>query len=322
MNGKIEKRAQAVSAEALERINGYTRRPYSAEEIYTFSVVLCDNEVDRDFECFTTKALEQMATLFVGKTGILDHDHSSRSQSARIYATQVRTFLEKRTTRGEVYAQLVAEAYIPRGAETDALIESIESGIRKEVSVGCAVAKRTCSICGQETCSHLRGRMYDGKRCVRILDNVTDAYEFSFVAVPAQRAAGVVKQFSRAEEKEVHSVYDILKRLETEESVTVSGGELERLREELKALETRAACGDRYRASLCTRIAKLSAVAQPMLKCTILDAMLKGLSIGELEETADSLGKMAQAHLPVMPQLAAAPADTGENTADDRAFCI
>ena len=59
-----------------------------------------------------------------------------------------------------------------------------------------------------------------------------------------------------------------------------------------------------------------------MLKRTILDAMLKGLSIGELEETADSLGKMAQAHLPVMPQLAAAPADTGENTADDRAFCI
>ena len=93
-------------------------------------------------------------------------------------------------------------------------------------------------------------------------------------------------------------------------------------REELKALETRAACGDRYRASLCTRIAKLSAVAQPMLKRTILDAMLKGLSIGELEETADALGKMAQAHLPVMPQLAAAQADTGENTADDRAFCI
>ena len=322
MNGKIEKRAQAVSAEALERINGYTRRPYSAEEIYTFSVVLCDNEVDRDFECFTTKALEQMAALFVGKTGILDHDHSSRNQSARIYATQVRTFLEKRTTRGEVYAQLVAEAYIPRGAETDALIESIESGIRKEVSVGCAVAKRTCSICGQEACSHLRGRMYDGKRCVRILDDVTDAYEFSFVAVPAQRAAGVVKQFSRAEEKEVHSVYDILKRLETEESVTVSGGELEQLREELKALETRAACGDRYRASLCTRIAKLSAVAQPTLKRSILDAMLKGLSIGELEETADALGKMAETHLPVMPQLALAPADTGEKTADDRAFCI
>ena len=57
MNGKILKGAQKIDAEALERINGYTRRPYSAEEIYTFSVVLCDNEVDRDFECFTTTAL-------------------------------------------------------------------------------------------------------------------------------------------------------------------------------------------------------------------------------------------------------------------------
>ena len=322
MNGKILKGAQKIDAEALERINGYTRRPYSAEEIYTFSVVLCDNEVDRDFECFTTKALEQMATLFVGKTGILDHDHSSRNQSARIYATQVRTFPEKRTARGEVYAQLVAEAYIPRGAETNALIESIESGIRKEVSVGCAVAKRTCSICGQESCGHLRGRVYDGKRCVRILEDVTDAYEFSFVAVPAQRAAGVVKQFSRAEKGEIQSVYDILKRLETEESVTVSGVELEQLREELKALETRAACGDRYRASLCTQIAKFSAVAQPTLKRGLLDAMLKGLTIGELEEAAGALGKMAEARIPVMPQLAGDTGDTLEKTADDRAFCI
>ncbi|MGN0478860.1 MAG: hypothetical protein ACI4GO_05470 [Hominenteromicrobium sp.] len=322
MNGKILKGAQMVGADALAQINGYTRRPYSAEEIYTFSVVLCDNEVDRDFECFTQKTLEQLAALFVGKTGILDHEHSSRNQSARIYAAEVRTFPEKRTSRGEVYAQLVAGAYIPRGEETNALIESIESGIRKEVSVSCAVAKRTCSICGQESCGHLRGRMYDGKRCVRILEDATDAYEFSFVAVPAQRAAGVVKQFSRAEKGEIRSVNDILKKLETEESVTISGTEAERLRGELKALEERAACGDRYRASLCAQIAKYSAVAQPALKRGILDAMLKGLTIGELEETAGVLGKMAEAHLPVMPQLAGDRTDTQEKTADDRAFCI
>ena len=36
----------------LALINRYTRRPFSEEEIYTFSVVLCDNEVDRDFERF------------------------------------------------------------------------------------------------------------------------------------------------------------------------------------------------------------------------------------------------------------------------------
>lgn len=322
MNGRIEKGGQAVGAETLERINAYTRRPYSAEEIYTFSVVLCDNEVDRDYECFTKRTLEQLAELFVGKTGILDHDHSSRSQSARIYAAEVRTFPEKRTACGEVYAQLVAEAYIPRGVQTDAFIASIESGIRKEVSVGCAVAKHTCSICGQETCGHLRGRLYDGKRCVRILDEATDAYEFSFVAVPAQRAAGVVKRFSRAEEGKVDSVYDILKRLETQDSVTVSGEELEALRAELKALHDRADCGDRYRASLCTQIAKLSAVAQPMFKRGLIDSILKGLTVGELEEMAQALGKMAEAHVPVVPQLAGKGIGTEKKAADDRAFCI
>ena len=33
------------------------------------------------------------------------------------------------------------------------------------------------------------------KRCHVVLSDVTDAYEWSFVAVPAQREAGVTKQF-------------------------------------------------------------------------------------------------------------------------------
>ena len=37
----------------LNLINNYTRRPLKKEEIYVFSVVLCDNEVDREYECFT-----------------------------------------------------------------------------------------------------------------------------------------------------------------------------------------------------------------------------------------------------------------------------
>ena len=51
---------------AMEKINLYTRRAYKPEEVYTFSVVLCDNEVDRDGECFTKETLEELAKLFVG----------------------------------------------------------------------------------------------------------------------------------------------------------------------------------------------------------------------------------------------------------------
>ena len=321
MNGLIQKSGQPDDA-VMEKINRYTRRPYKAEEVYTFSVVLCDNEVDRDFECFTLNALETLSELFVGKTGILDHDHSSRNQSARVFEAEVKYIPGKVTALGEPYAQLTAQAYIPRNAESAALIESIDSGIRKEVSVGCAVKKRVCSVCGRESCTHVRGRMYDGKPCVRILDEPTDAYEFSFVAVPAQRAAGVVKQFTHEKKKEVISVNDIWKYLETEEeSVMISGEVLDALRGEIKALEERAEWGERYRESLCAQIRKHSAVAQPQFSRGLTDSSVKNLSIGELEERTLALGKMAQAHMPVTPQLAGR-SGTEEKNADDRAFRI
>ena len=58
-----------VSPQELEKINQYTRREFQAQELYTFSVVLCDNQVDRDFECFTKAALEKLKELFLGKDG-------------------------------------------------------------------------------------------------------------------------------------------------------------------------------------------------------------------------------------------------------------
>ena len=70
----------------LELINKYTRRPLKEEEIYAFSVVLCDNEIDRDFERFSSEALDKMAELFVGVTGVMDHDPKSENQTARIFS--------------------------------------------------------------------------------------------------------------------------------------------------------------------------------------------------------------------------------------------
>ena len=319
MNGVILKNGQPETAE-MEKINRYTRRPFDAKEVYTFSVVLCDNDVDRDMECFTLNAVEKLAALFVGRTGILDHDHTSKNQSARIYDTAVKRFPEKKTALGEEYAQLIAKAYIPRNAESAALIESIESGIRKEVSVGCAVKKRVCSVCGGDCCNHVRGRTYDGKLCVRVLDEPTDAYEFSFVAVPAQRAAGVVKHFTQ--KKEVRDVKEIWKCLETDaEEVTVSKEALCALRGEMDALKKQAEWGERYRASLCAQIRKHSAVAQPQFSRALTDSIVKNLAIEELEEMAQVLGKMATIHMPVTPQLAVCGEAQKKNT-DDQAFCI
>ena len=88
-----------------------------------------------------------------------------------------------------------AWAYIRRGGSNDEIIADIEAGIKKEVSVGCAMGMAVCSVCGSEygTCGHRKGETYDGEVACAILQEPMDAYEFSFVAVPAQRDAGVLK---------------------------------------------------------------------------------------------------------------------------------
>lgn len=190
----------------LEKINGLTRREFTEEELYTFPVTLCDNDIDRDGEAFTDGALEAMKELFIGKTGIFDHDPKGNNQTARIYDTEVVTDPEKKTAYGEPYKFLRGKAYTVRTDSNKSLIAEIDGGIKKEVSVSCSAQKRVCSVCGQNLneheCEHIKGREYDGKTCYYALDDITDAYEWSFVAVPAQRNAGVTKQFTAEKEGE------------------------------------------------------------------------------------------------------------------------
>ena len=189
----------APTPQELELINNYTVKPLSADEVYTFGIVLCDNEIDRDFERFDIPALEKLAELFVGKTGIFDHSMSGRDQTARIFSCRVETDESKVISAGEKYTKLCARAYMPRSEKNAALIEEIDAGIKKETSVGCSVGRSVCSICGKDgrtdPCDHIKGREYGGKLCHRILCDPTDAYEWSFVAVPAQPAAGVTKSY-------------------------------------------------------------------------------------------------------------------------------
>jgi len=193
----------APSAADLEKINRYTRKALRAEEVYSFRILLCDNEIDRDLERFDRQALNRLATLFLGKTGIFNHSMNSNDQTARIYDTEVAEDPQRLSQCGEPYASVRAKAYMPRTAKNADLIAEIEAGIKKETSVGCAVARVTCSVCGEELrsghCGHKRGKSYNGIPCHAVLSEPTDAYEWSFVAVPAQRAAGVIKSYHKVE---------------------------------------------------------------------------------------------------------------------------
>ena len=194
----------------LEKINRFSRREMTEKELYTFSVVLCDNEVDRDCERFSDEALIKMKELFIGKTGIFDHEPRSSNQSARIYDTELIT-TDRLTKDGRTYKYLKAYAYMIRTDENKSLIAEIDGGIKKEVSVSCSAVKRICSICGADRntsgCDHSKGKEYSGSKCHIVLDDITDAYEWSFVAVPAQINAGVTKKYdSEKEEKSMDPI--------------------------------------------------------------------------------------------------------------------
>ena len=180
-----------LNEEELALINQQTLRPLGAGEVFTFRLAACDNQVDRDFERFTEATLEELAQKYVGRPVLRDHNWSAAAQTARVYAGSVEPGDEEGVRR------LVLRCYMPRSEQTAPTIAAFVSGILRECSVGLAVERGLCSICGanqRETlCKHSPGREYDGQVCHMDLDGAADAYEVSMVAVPAQPAAGVIK---------------------------------------------------------------------------------------------------------------------------------
>ena len=177
-----------LTKEELDQINRFSKAELTADQVYTFSVRLCDNEVDRDFERFGTEDLDRLGELFLGKSGIFDHQWSAKGQTARIYRTDVVREPGTVTAAGDEYRWLKGWAYLMRTEKNQELITEIEGGIKKEVSVGCSMGRSVCSVCGAENgaCGHVKGQMYGEKLCFMELKDPKDAYEWSFVAVPAQ----------------------------------------------------------------------------------------------------------------------------------------
>lgn len=294
----------------LELINKYTRTPLNENDVYVFSVVLCDNDIDRDCERFSDSSLEKLSELYVGVTGITDHEAKSSNQSARVFSCKTETLNDRQCSDGRTYKRLFARAYIPRNDRSRPLIEELESGIKKEVSVGCSVKRRICSICGNDiaVCDHIRGRKYAGKLCYVTLDEPTDAYEWSFVAVPAQKMAGVVKSYDRINinkhnnEKGV-SKTDIEKKLFAGEEQSFSAEEMKELISKFKSLEKKAFDGEFYRDKLIKEVKSLSAIVLPELGEDTLGRITEELSVRQLDELIKAFQVRAEDILPVRPQL-------------------
>lgn len=300
--GQVIKSTQLNQGE-LELINKYTRRAMTQEEVYVFSVVLCDNDIDRDFERFTVESLVALEKLFVGKTGIFDHNPKAQNQTARIISCKVEAVSGRKNSVGDEYFRLVARAYMPVSEKNNDLILAIDSGILKEVSVGCAVEETRCSICGRDInsmeCTHHKGEKYNGNICYGELINPTDAYEWSFVAIPAQKGAGVIKAFNGKEK----TMTEILKSIENSEAVTLTKEDSIKLNKYFNSLKKQAADGAVYRNSLIAEVLKYSAIVQPEISRTTMESVAKALDIDELKEFRDAYSKKTADFLPPRPQL-------------------
>ena len=202
---KIEKACKVTGLEItdseLRKINKFTLQPLTKEEIFTFKVEMGDNETnDRNYEPFSLKALQKLQKLYIGKTVIKDHSRKTDNQIARIYDTEL-VSESKLTGAGEPYAKLVAKCYMLNNENNKNLISEIKAGIKREVSTSCRPEKLICNICGTDNmksyCPHWAGRTYKKENgevvCMLTIADVKDAYELSFVTVPAQPRAGVIK---------------------------------------------------------------------------------------------------------------------------------
>ena len=270
----------------LERINQFAKTPLTAEQVYTFTLRLCDNEVDRDLERFAPEALEELGRLFVGKSGVFDHQWSAQGQTARIYRTEVVEEPAVTTAAGDSYRWLKGWAYLLRTEKNADLIAEIEGGIKKEVSVGCSMGRQVCSICGAEGgCQHVKGQRYGDKLCFTELREPQDAYEWSFVAVPAQPGAGVLKRFGQEERQTA-------------------------------LLRKQAALGQKYLKELRREVVRLAMLADDGLDGGVFTAAAERLEEPELRELKRAYEKQAARRFPAMPQLRdRAPEERGDETA-------
>ena len=127
-----------------------------------------------------------------------------------------------------------------------------------------------------------------------------DAYEFSFVAVPAQRDAGVTKAFRI---KGDFSMTDILKTIKScDGEVLLSKSQANSLASYIDNLEQEAKLGEEYKKSLVKEVTKLCAISFPEMDTKVFNGVAEVMTTNELKSFRDGFNKMASKNIP-KPQI-------------------
>jgi hypothetical protein len=150
------------------------------------------------------------------------------------------------------------------------------------------MGRSVCSICGSDygSCGHQKGEYYDGQLCCAILKEPMDAYEFSFVAVPAQKDAGVLKALGGGNRQ--------LKELAEEFGA----------QNEYRALYKMAQLGKTYEKLLQDEVVRLCLVLELGVAEPVLRAITEKVGAQELMQLKTALENRVAESLPVTKQLA------------------
>jgi hypothetical protein len=148
------------------------------------------------------------------------------------------------------------------------------------------MGRSVCSICGGEygDCGHQKGQYYDGQLCCAILKEPMDAYEFSFVAVPAQVNAGVLKGMGRNR---------CLKELAEEFGA----------QQEYRALFKEAQLGRQYRRELEDGVVRLCLALELGAQAQTYRNLVKAAAAEDLMQLKSALENRLAESLPVVTQL-------------------
>ncbi|MEG2428846.1 MAG: hypothetical protein RSA99_00505, partial [Oscillospiraceae bacterium] len=227
---------------------------------------------------------------------IFDHNPKGENQTARIFFAEVVVDTEKINSIGLPYSYVKAKAYMVKSKKNAELMLDIDAGIKKEVSISCTAKSVTCSICGKNKndCSHQIGKIYNDKICYRKLENITDAYEWSFVAIPAQINAGVTKSFKNINVKGGESMKnfdEIIKTFNKKESVVLNENEQNCLLNYISELKNEAVLGKAYKQDLMSQVNHLAFLSETSIPSNVMENVCKKMNISELKAFKEDFEK-------------------------------
>ncbi len=180
-------------SDVADAVNRFALREMDGAEYVTFTLDLCNNQVDRHFSRFPEEELERINALVPGRPLMERHDLRGTLPRGRFFRSALHREGEMVSVRPEVY--------VMRTEENRDFILNIEGGVYRETSIGFSFRMPECSVCGKDlrTCDHVPGQAYGEDVCHFIMRDVLEVLEGSVVSSGSQGTGFVRGERSGAE---------------------------------------------------------------------------------------------------------------------------